>query len=83
MSKTAKSGKYSFYPHFYFIEKKKIYINFSVLGELTADQLGKTLTHEHVSMEFIFSYKAPKASQLNMVNCEWDMCNSGWIQQWP
>ena len=58
-------------------------IFFSVLGELTADQLGKTLTHEHVSMEFIFSYKAPKASQLSMVNCEWDMCNSGWIQQWP
>jgi len=34
-------------------------------------------------MEFIFSYKAPKASQLSMVNCEWYMCNSGWIQQWP
>ena len=58
-------------------------IFFLVLGELTADQLGKTLTHEHVSMEFIFSYKAPKASQLSMVNCDWDMCNSGWIQQWP
>ena len=71
------------YCFYIFIFKGKKILLFSVLGELTADQLGKTLTHEHVSMEFIFSYNAPKASQLSMVNCEWDMCNSGWIRQWP
>ena len=55
----------------------------TVLGDLSPSQLGKTLTHEHVSMEFFFSYKSPKASELHLVNCDWTLNNSGWIQQWP
>ena len=60
-----------------------VHLRFIVLGDVNPESLGRTLTHEHVSMEFIFSYKSPHASELDLVNCEWSLENSGWIRQWP
>ena len=37
-----------------------MYIYFLVLGQIKPEELGKTLTHEHVSMTFEFTYKKPK-----------------------
>ena len=54
-----------------------------VLGELNPDQLGRTLTHEHLSMEYFTFYTTPKESDIDMSNCEWNLKNSGWIRQWP
>ena len=54
-----------------------------VLGELNQDQLGRTLTHEHLSMEYFSFFTSPKESEIQMADCEWNLCNSGWIRQWP
>ena len=35
-----------------------------VLGELNPDQLGRTLTHEHLSMEYFTFYTTPKESDI-------------------
>ena len=51
---------------------------------MSQEALGRTLTHEHVSMTFEFTYKAPPdPSEAHMIHCAWDLGNSGWIQQWP
>ena len=42
-----------------FLILAKFYI-FLVLGQIKPEELGKTLTHEHVSMTFEFTYKKPK-----------------------
>ena len=57
--------------------------SFIVLGEQKPESLGKTFTHEHLSMTFEFSYRAPYENEKHMIECPWTLENSGWIQQWP
>ena len=55
----------------------------AVNGLISPEELGPTLTHEHVSMTFDFSFRAPKESEAHLTDCAWSLANSGWIQQWP
>lgn len=59
------------------------YTIYPVLGPVDPKDLGPTFTHEHVSMEFEFSYRAPRDEEFEMITCPWTLQNSGWIQQWP
>ena len=57
--------------------------SFSVLGPIDPDQVGRTLTHEHVSMTFEFSYRDPQDFDKHLIESSWTLQNNGWIQQWP
>jgi len=56
----------------------------TIFGQIQPESLGRTLTHEHVSMDFEHvSYRKPKDSEQHMIKCSWTLENLGWIQQWP
>lgn len=52
-------------------------------GLVEPEALGRTLTHEHLFMEFDVAYTPPKADEKAMECCEFSMENLGWIRQNP
>lgn len=54
----------------------------TVTGDVNASELGLTLTHEHLSMDFSLMYVRPE-KQPHMVNCPFTIQNLGWIQRNP
>lgn len=56
----------------------------TVLGDISPSDVGVTLTHEHLSMDFSFMNVKP-TNQLDkqMVNCPYTLENFGWIQRNP
>ena len=52
----------------------------TVLGELSPNVLGKTFTHEHVSMYYGVCYYEPENLQNSKL--PWTVENMGWIKQW-
>ncbi|XP_042210499.1 phosphotriesterase-related protein-like [Homarus americanus] len=55
----------------------------TVCGWVEPSSLGRTFTHEHLCMEFDFTYVPPKAEDKHMVNAEFSLENIGWIRQNP
>lgn len=54
------------------------------MGLVSPDELGATLTDEHLSVSGECFYTIPSlASDLPMSHCSWTLKNVGWIQQWP
>ena len=56
----------------------------TVLGEVDPSKLGRTLTHEHLSMRFDVAYTP--AGPGEVPSCEtmpFTLQNSGWIRQFP
>lgn len=60
---------------------------FSVLGEISPDQLGVTLTHEHFSLDFHKFYSEPPKPLLRFfndgVNEKLHLKNAGFVRQYP
>ncbi len=51
----------------------------SVCGDIGADKLGNTLTHEHLSMRFDVSFVPPKDNEAGLAKLDWSLKNYGWI----
>lgn len=55
----------------------------TVLGPVHPEDLGVTLTHEHLSMDFSALYSPPPAKESHMADCPFTLENSGWIRRFP
>ncbi|KAK2895137.1 phosphotriesterase-related protein [Channa argus] len=55
----------------------------SVLGLLDPDQLGRTLTHEHLSMSFEFNYFPPPQGDEAVAENPFQMQHMHWLRQNP
>lgn len=55
----------------------------TVLGLLDPSQLGRTMTHEHLTMTFECSYCPPSPGQEHLVNIPMEMKNMFWLNQNP
>jgi len=59
----------------------------TVLGLVEPSSLGKTLTHEHLFIEFQCAYTDPPSSQIKkakeIVNKQIELSNLGWIRYYP
>ena len=56
----------------------------TVLGEVNPSELGRTLTHEHLSMRFDVAYTpAPETEDLSCETMPFTLENTGWIRQFP
>ncbi|KAJ6647442.1 Phosphotriesterase-related protein [Pseudolycoriella hygida] len=55
----------------------------TVLGPINPSQLGKTLTHEHLSLDFDFFYKEPPKQLNDLFTNEISLANLGAIRQYP
>ena len=54
---------------------------FSVLGDIAPSELGRTLTHEHLSMQFDVCFVQPEKPEL--ADLDWTLGNYGWIWSHP
>ena len=54
---------------------------FLVLGDVPPSELGRTLTHEHLSMQFDVCFVPPDKPEL--AKLEWTLRNYGWIWGHP
>ncbi|XP_049332565.1 phosphotriesterase-related protein [Astyanax mexicanus] len=55
----------------------------TVLGLVEPDQLGRTLTHEHLSMSYECCFFPPPAGDEAMATAPFEMKNMHWLQQNP
>ncbi|KAG4076458.1 hypothetical protein HA402_005901 [Bradysia odoriphaga] len=55
----------------------------SVLGPIDPSQLGRTLTHEHLSLDFDFFYSEPPKQLNELFTNEITLANVGAIRQYP
>lgn len=55
----------------------------TVCGVVDPDVLGKTLTHEHLFMQFDVAYTPAREHEKQLEQCEFSMENLGWIRQNP
>ena len=55
----------------------------SVLGPIDPNDLQKTLTHEHVSLDFSKHLVPTSAAHQNMVKCQFTLENLNWIRHNP
>lgn len=57
----------------------------TVLGPIPPSALGRTLTHEHIKMDYKCCLRPPwrESDADKMANSEFTMANLGWIQQNP
>lgn len=57
----------------------------TVLGPIPPSALGRTLTHEHIKMDYKCCLRSPwrESDADKMANSEFTMANLGWIQQNP
>ena len=53
----------------------------SVLGDIAPSELGRTLTHEHLSMQFDVCFVPPERPEL--ADLDWTLGNYGWIWGHP
>lgn len=56
---------------------------FLVLGRVSPDDLGRTLTHEHLSMEFTHFYREPPKGLDNKFKSGFSLNTLGYIRQYP
>jgi len=54
-----------------------------VLGEIDPADLGRTLTHEHLSMQFDVCFVPPPKNNEGVERLPWQIENLGWIRQFP
>lgn len=57
--------------------------SYLVLGGISPTRLGRTLTHEHLSMTFDVAYVEPKDSEKSKTLLPFSMENLGWIKYNP
>ena len=50
---------------------------------MSASDLGRTLTHEHMSMRFDVSYVPPREEEKDKTHLQWTLRNTSWIRQNP
>lgn len=55
----------------------------TVLGLVDPNQLGRTLTHEHLTMTFEFCFCPPPPGQESLADAQIEMQNMFWLQQNP
>lgn len=55
----------------------------TVLGPVRPEDLGVTLPHEHLSMDFSPVYIRPPGKDSHMAECPFSLENLGWIQRFP
>uniref|UniRef100_A0A2P2I146 Phosphotriesterase-related protein n=2 Tax=Hirondellea gigas TaxID=1518452 RepID=A0A2P2I146_9CRUS len=55
----------------------------TVLGPVEPCSLGRTLTHEHLSLDFRVAYTSPPALTEHKTECDFTLPNLGWIRQNP
>lgn len=55
----------------------------TVLGPVPVSSLGRTLTHEHLSMSFDVCFVPPPAHQSDRQRLPWTLENAHWIRQHP
>ena len=57
----------------------------TVLGPIAPSALGRTLTHEHIKMDYKCCLQSPwrKSDAKRMTSCEFTLSNLGWIRQNP
>ena len=55
----------------------------TVLGPIDPKELQRTLTHEHVSMDYMKHLVPTSEAQQNMVNCPFTLENLNWIRHNP
>ena len=59
------------------------YIKIAVLGDFHPRSLGRTLTHEHLCMDFEHFYRKPPKSVAPHVDSEISLTNVGFVRQYP
>ena len=60
-----------------------IYFPISVLGTIKPDELGVTLTHEHLCIDYDKAFFQPWAGDHDKTNLQFELKNLGWIRQFP
>lgn len=55
----------------------------TVLGDVHPRSLGRTLTHEHLCMDFEHFYRRPPKSVTQLVDSEISLSNVGFVRQYP
>ncbi|XP_041100323.1 phosphotriesterase-related protein-like [Polyodon spathula] len=55
----------------------------TVLGLVDPNQLGRTLTHEHLTMTFEFCFQPPPPGQESLADAQIEMQNLFWLKQNP
>lgn len=86
-SATVETGKFSLF--IYFLDLLFDWINIDlffvswVLGKVKLSELGKTLTHEHMLMDFNAFYSAPPSQLREYVEGKIKLENVGFLKQYP
>ncbi len=62
---------------------KVCHITFTVCGVISPDDLGVTLTHEHISMAYNLATLPPPANEEHKTELPLTMENLGWIRYYP
>lgn len=55
----------------------------TVLGDIDSEELGRTLTHEHLSMEFGHFYRKPPTRMRNIFQNRINLNTVGYVKQYP
>lgn len=55
----------------------------TVLGLVDPDQLGRTMTHEHLTMSFGFNYTPPLPGDEKVAENPFQMQHMHWLRQYP
>lgn len=60
-----------------------LFVLFAVLGLISPEELGRTLTHEHFSLDFNKFYVAPPDKFETYLDSEITLDNVGVVRQYP
>ncbi|KAL0822243.1 hypothetical protein ABMA28_004370 [Loxostege sticticalis] len=55
----------------------------TVLGDVSPDDLGRTLTHEHLAMDFTHFYRKPPKALADQFNAGFTLEKAGYLRQYP
>ena len=58
-------------------------LSIAVLGLINPTDIGVTLTHEHLSMNYAFAHREPSVGADNNVDKPLTLPNLGWVRQYP
>ena len=62
---------------------KSLLLHFIVLGLIEPNQLGVTLTHEHLCIDYAKAFFQPWAGDEDKIENDFQLKNLGWIRQFP
>lgn len=67
----------------YYLVRISLSLCFPVLGAISPSELGRTLTHEHLSMNFEHFYRKPPEALVEHFQTTTTLKNIGYIRQYP